>query len=340
MKPLTNMELGKPLVTVFMAVYNGEAYIKQAIESVLSQSFQDFELLIINDGSADNSLSIAAQYTDPRIRILNNEKNSGLFFTRNRGIDEARGKYFATLDCDDIAYPHRLEEQMRFLQSNPNCVLCGGKARLIDGNGEITGKISPPVEKERLPAYMFFANAFINSSTIIDIGVLRELRFRSNYEPAEDYDLFARIAERFEIATINNFLVKYRVHGENVSQRKAENKKRGELTIIEHNLKRIGVVASQQALALQHLFISKDFRKSGFTLNQMEAHLVNLKQANRKSKIFKQADFDYVLMWHWALAVFYNGLTFGNCRKLISSSLFLKNPLRIIKLITDLKRYF
>ena len=101
--------MAKPEVTVFMAVYNGEKFINQAIESVLQQTFKDFELLIIDDGSTDNSQSIINSYTDKRIRVLKNEGNKGLAYTRNRGINEATGKYFATLDCDDVAYKNRLE---------------------------------------------------------------------------------------------------------------------------------------------------------------------------------------------------------------------------------------
>ena len=121
-----------PLVSVAMPAYNSEEYVKQAIDSVLAQTFSDFELIIVNDGSSDRSKEIILSYTDERIRYLENEKNLGIVKTRNRCIANAAGKYIAVLDNDDIALPFRLEEQVRFLEANSDYGVCGSFYRIID----------------------------------------------------------------------------------------------------------------------------------------------------------------------------------------------------------------
>lgn len=136
--------MNSPLVTVFMAVYNGQKYISEAINSILNQTFRDFELLIIDDGSTDNTIDNIKLFTDDRIRLIQNHKNLGLFVTRNYGIDQAKGKYFAILDSDDIAFPNRLQIQVNFMERNPQYALCGAKAKVINQMGEEIDVLIPP----------------------------------------------------------------------------------------------------------------------------------------------------------------------------------------------------
>lgn len=115
-----------------MPVYNGERFLREAIESVLQQTFADFELLIVNDGSTDRSLDIIQTYNDSRIRLIDNGANLGLIAARNTGLKNARGEYIALLDCDDIAYPDRLAEQIAFLDKNPSFGMVGAWIEMID----------------------------------------------------------------------------------------------------------------------------------------------------------------------------------------------------------------
>ncbi|MGF6849410.1 glycosyltransferase involved in cell wall biosynthesis [Chitinophaga sp. W3I9] len=144
-----------------MAAYNGEAYIEKSIQSVLDQSFTDFELLIVNDGSTDRTFDIVGKFTDPRIRLVHNDGNKGLTFTRNRGIEEARGQYIAILDCDDIAMPDRLEAQTSFLDSNPEIALCGGQAVTIDESGKQTGNLNVMAGDKNISPELVFHNTSI-----------------------------------------------------------------------------------------------------------------------------------------------------------------------------------
>ena len=114
-----------PKVTVFMPVYNGEKYLNEAIDSILNQTFNDFELLIINDGSTDKSAEIIKSYNDPRIRFVENEENLKLAKTRNKGLELALGEYFVPMDCDDISHPERIQKLVEFMEKNPRA----GKTR-------------------------------------------------------------------------------------------------------------------------------------------------------------------------------------------------------------------
>ena len=129
-----------PEITVLMPVYNGEKYLRPAIESILNQTFSDFEFLIINDGSTDNSESIILSYKDERIRYVKNENNLKLIKTLNKGIDLARGKYIARMDADDISLPTRLEREIEYMESHPECGLVSVFPYVMSESGKILHK--------------------------------------------------------------------------------------------------------------------------------------------------------------------------------------------------------
>ena len=138
-----------PALTVLMPVYNTEKYLKEAVDSILQQSFPDFEFLIIDDSSTDSSAEIIAAYRDPRIRVLKNEKNMGMSATLNKGIEMCRTELIARMDADDISYPERLEKQFRFFESNPECAL------LYTWAQEITTQKVPVGVEEYVPEYFY-----------------------------------------------------------------------------------------------------------------------------------------------------------------------------------------
>src|SRR5688572_20082581 len=126
----------KPLVTVLMPVYNAEKYLREAMDSILKQTLTDFEFLIIDDGSKDNSVDIINAYTDPRIRLVKNEHNLGISKTLNRGIEMASAELIARMDADDISYPARLQNQYDYFQKNPECALLSTWARMVTEDNE------------------------------------------------------------------------------------------------------------------------------------------------------------------------------------------------------------
>ncbi len=135
-----------PKVTVLLPVYNGARFLRQAIDSVLSQTWKDFELLVVNDGSTDGTAAILESYSDPRIRILSNVQNIGLTLSLNKGLQSARGEYIARIDADDIALPIRLEKQVSYLDQHPEVGLVATGVKVIDERGHVTGSYQAPFE--------------------------------------------------------------------------------------------------------------------------------------------------------------------------------------------------
>jgi len=209
-----------PKVTVLMAVYNCEKYLRQAIESILGQTFSDFELLIIDDGSTDNSSAIICSHTDGRIRVLRNNINKGEAYSRKRALEEARGEYIAVLDADDIALPHRLEVQVNFMDTRPDIVLLGSSYEIIDKNGNVLQLRRALNNHLAIHWRMLFGNPICNSSsmfrrvTALEIGGYDKERYF-----AVDYDLWSRFAVVGKIEQLDEVLVKYRHHEESLVNR-------------------------------------------------------------------------------------------------------------------------
>jgi hypothetical protein len=196
-----------------LPAYNGAEYLRPAIDSILNQSIGTFELLIINDGSSDNSAEIIRSYSDPRIRFLE-QKNQGLSATLNRGIQEARGKWIARQDQDDISYPARFAEQIGYLNKNRDCALVGSWARIVSTTGKDTGRChKPPSSDAEIRAFMCYDNPFVHSSVIfrkeaaIAAGLYSTDKTR---QPPEDFEFWSRLMKHGKLANIPRVLLDYR----------------------------------------------------------------------------------------------------------------------------------
>jgi glycosyltransferase involved in cell wall biosynthesis/2-polyprenyl-3-methyl-5-hydroxy-6-metoxy-1,4-benzoquinol methylase len=206
---------GKPKVSVIMSVYNGEKYLREAIESILNQTFTDFEFVIVNDGSTDNSLEILKSYDDERIRVINNEKNIGLTKSLNKALKVARGEYIARQDADDVSLPDRFEEQMKYFERYPEVALLGTSIYLIDENGKIVGKrivLAKPSIKD-----LFKGNQFNHGSVMFKKEVINQLGgYNELIRYSQDYELWLRIAKHCEVRNLTQLLYNFRSHDENI----------------------------------------------------------------------------------------------------------------------------
>ena len=210
-----------PAVSVILPVYNCEKYIAKAIESVLHQSFNDFELIIINDGSSDNTESIILSFSDLRIVYLKNESNSGLIFTLNKAIEIAGGKCIARMDADDICLPTRLEKQKKYLDEHLETAMVATTIGFIDENENNKGIwpldrkiISHNAIRNKMP----FENCIAHPSIMIRAAVLKELKYDQRQINIEDYDLWLRLLSRGHIISkIDEPLLSYRIHNESVT---------------------------------------------------------------------------------------------------------------------------
>ena len=155
-----------PKVTVLMSVYNGEKHLREAIDSILNQTFGDFEFLIINDGSTDRTADILQSYQDSRIKIIHNEKNIGLTKSLNKGLKLAKGEYLARMDADDISYPNRLEVQYEYMEKNPNVGIVGSWNDVIDDIGNTIGFWKCNYSSEEIYYILNFRNCLTHCSVL------------------------------------------------------------------------------------------------------------------------------------------------------------------------------
>jgi len=204
-----------PPVTVLMSVYNGVPYLAEAIESVLVQSFDDFEFLIIDDASTDGSKDLVQSYGDPRIRLINNESNLGRGQTRalNYGLRLARGEYIARLDSDDIALPHRLERQVSYMAQHPQVVLLGTWCQFIDEVGNLVGCFHPPTSHQAIIDATATINPFAHSAVLFRRAPVMEMGgYPANYLYAQDFALWLRLSRRYQLANLPEEHVQIRQH--------------------------------------------------------------------------------------------------------------------------------
>ena len=210
-----------PQVSVLMPVRNGELWLAEAIDSVLNQTFRNFELLVIDDGSTDTTPELLLGYArrDSRIRMFRQEP-LGLVSALNFGLTEAQAGVTARLDADDVAVPHRLDVQLSFLAKHREVALVGSWAENIDAYGQSKGQLQPAIEHNELVEILAKSNPFIHSSVAFRTAIARSVGgYRPAVEGAEDYDLWLRMSEVAKIANIPERLVRYRRHNANISQR-------------------------------------------------------------------------------------------------------------------------
>lgn len=211
-----------PKTTVIMPVYNGERYLREAIESILTQTFTDFEFIIIDDGSTDNTWNILREYQDSRIQLIRNEKNIGLTKSLNKAISMSKGTYIARMDADDISYPERFDKQVNFLDQHHNIDVLGTNLVRIGPCGNILDNQPKPYPTSpEVIGWMIYVRNCIQHPTVM----LRQNVYEKTggYDVrlaiAQDYDLWMRASLDFNLCNLPDVLLKYRCHPENVSNR-------------------------------------------------------------------------------------------------------------------------
>lgn len=206
-----------PKVSVVLPVYNSEKYLKKSIKSILDQSFSDFEIIAINDGSIDNSLSILDSFHDKRIKIFHNIKNIGISASLNFGIQNSSGEYIARMDSDDICLSNRLKNQTYFLDQNLNVDIVGSYFKTFGYT--IPRKICPPLQDNQIKAGLLF-NAVLGHPVVMmrkESFLSNKLKYDSNYDGAEDYELWVRSSSKLCFANIPQVLLLYRIHPKQIS---------------------------------------------------------------------------------------------------------------------------
>ncbi|HJV34457.1 glycosyltransferase family 2 protein [Geomonas sp.] len=288
-----------PKVSVLMPVYNGEKYLSQAIDSVLSQTMQDFELLVIDDGSRDRSIEIISGYHDPRLRLLVNGENLGLVKTRNKAISESVGEFVAFLDCDDIALPERLQKQRSFLEEHPDFGMVGSWIEIMDGEGVCREVMRYPAAPEEIPALLIFGNYFSQSAVMIRKSSLPAVSYRSEYPVAEDYDLWVRMATLAKVWNLPQVLTRYRVHTPSATFSKAELMESCIRKVLIEQLNLLGVTPTQQEIELHRQLGMLRFRVSADIFHEAERWLMKLIDNNHTARRFEERALQKVVARRW-----------------------------------------
>lgn len=260
-----------------MPVYNALPFLEDAVQSVLSQTFDDFEYIIIDDGSTDGSSDVLTRYAamDSRIRLYT-QCNQGLTPTLNKGLSLATGKYIARMDADDICFEERFEQQVLYLDAHDDCILTGGQVELIDANGNsisethaeygrFLGRIEMPTEHSTIVCRLLKTGwAFIHPSTMFRRKVIYTVKgYNPKFIDAEDADFFLRLSEIGDIANLSTIILKYRYHESQISStsddqaywvaraRRAAHKRRG--LPLPNELKTIILLKNEVGLKIRQL---------------------------------------------------------------------------------------
>lgn len=219
--------MSQPLVSVIMPVFNTASYVQEAIESILGQSFGDFEYIIINDGSSDHSDEVIRQFRDARIRYYNNEGNKGLVYTLNRGLDLATGQFIARMDGDDVSLLDRFQQQVTYLQQHPEVDVLATRVKLINELGEPLGDWmdeSKMISQADIYSFLPVNNCIAHPSIMAKGSVLRAFKYSEAQKESEDYDLWLRLAAAGkQIHKLEAPLVKHRIVASSFTRKRQQN---------------------------------------------------------------------------------------------------------------------
>lgn len=225
----------KELVSIILPVYNAEKFLYDSLNSVINQSYSNLEIIVIDDGSTDNSLSIIKCFNDRRIKVISRE-NRGLIYSLNEGLNIAKGNYIARMDADDIARADRIETQLNFLLKNKNVSVVGSYANIIDEYGINIGIKKKASSNFTIKTICFFGSPFIHPTIMFNRALIKEQLYYSNeFIHAEDYELWARlvVCEKFKFYNIKDTLLDYRIVNTSVSRKYETQQKKSHQDIIK-----------------------------------------------------------------------------------------------------------
>jgi len=252
-----------PLITILMPCFNAEAYLKSSIESVLNQRYKLFEFIIVDDCSSDGSLAVINSYKDKRIKVIRNLENKGVVYSLNKGLKQAKGKYIARIDADDIMLPNRLHLQVDFLEKNLDYGLVGAWHEVIDAYGKLIARVQPSITNWHLKLQLLFNNPFAHAAVTMRTELAKQFKYDKKYEHCEDYDLWMRIAAISKTTNLPHFLLQYRVHNSNTSGNNIKTMKKNVMILISRELDKCNIEHSIDELAI-HLAISFGYSKVYF----------------------------------------------------------------------------
>ena len=229
------MKKNNPLISVILPVYNSKNYILKCLESLKNQSNQNFELILVDDGSTDKTLIISKKYLENhfnyRYRLIINRTNIGITKSLNKGFKVAKGKYLARADADDIYEPDRFAVQLKFLKKNTNISLIGSNVKYIDKNENFLSFSNLPIYHSNIWSRLFFHNPLIHSTIFFKRHIFKKTLYNEKFSTTQNYDMYCRIINYYKIANIKKPLANYRIHDQSISKTKKHLQKKNTLII-------------------------------------------------------------------------------------------------------------
>jgi len=315
--------MSRPIISVVMSVHNGGDYLQEAIESILNQTFNSFEFLIVDDGSTDKSLEIIASYDDKRIVLIKNEMNLGLSISLNKGIKLAKGKYIARMDADDISFPERFEKQVKFLEGNPDIDLCGTWFKVF-GKKEYTQKL--PIQHNQIKSDLLFYTPIAHPTVMMKRTIFDKHKYSEKFLKAQDYALWVELINNFKFANISEPLLYYRMHPSQTSSAQSDTQQKSMLKALSLFLKKMDSTLSDTSRTLHEQLVLRNI----VSLNETEKWLNSLIQQNIETQFFENTSLQRSLFGIWksqAFAQTVYGLS--TWMKFYSSSLYLPKQLTL-----------
>lgn len=313
----------KDLISVVMSNYNtDEAYLRTAIESVLNQTYKNFEFIIVDDCSTDNSLEIIKSYKDERIVILENEENMGITKSLNRGLRVAKGEFVARMDADDICLPERFEQQVEFLTRNPEYIACGTAIEFIGGQkeGRIICRTIPDIETHRI--YLLFGNYpnIAHPTAMFNHALLKKynIEYDERYPLAQDYKMWVNCSKYAPCYNLEKVLFKYRIHDKAVSTAKQQLQKDIASQIIAEQLQALEISCDEDIMEIHRNFL---LERKEYNL-KFKKWIKKLIEQNRIYNVYNTYKLKTILWHRWA-EISYFALANTN------------NPIKMVKILLN-----
>jgi glycosyltransferase involved in cell wall biosynthesis len=282
--------MAAPAVSVLIIVHNRAGTIGAAVRSVLAQTFTEFELVVVDDGSTDATAEIVGAFDDPRLRLVRSSPNQGIPRARNRALAEAQGRYIAWLDSDDICHPDRLQVQYDYLERNPSIAMIGSAARKIRADGTLmrTGRM-PARSHEAIRALLLFRSAFQQSSIFGRAEAIKAHPYDLDFPVCEDVDMFVRFTASFRAENLPQFLIARRIHANQTIRSNSERIVERQMAISARQLEALGVTFDERDLR-RHVLLGKGRydRDGGDLLAWADSWSETLLTANARRPVFDQ----------------------------------------------------
>ena len=284
-----------PKISLIMSVYNGEDYLRDAIESVLNQTFKDFELIVINDCSTDSTGEILNRFAelDKRVKVHTNEVNLRLPSSLNKAISYAQGKYIARMDADDICLPDRLEKQYNFMENNPNVALSSCRFMTIKNGLVSSGGCGGKSDNESIKALLLVTNPILHPGIIAKADAIRSLLYDKNFTCTEDMELWTRfVMAGYDIEIMPEYLMIYRLHDKQITETTLE-KQHKEVIAIQRNY--YGALLEPLNSEQEEFYIKGIYFRENKDIDRFCEFYKWLKAVNRKTKAFSKDALNYAM---------------------------------------------